>query len=91
MQSTCTMQTGLGLLNTMAEIPGGAQGQVGWGPGQLSCCVAALPTAQGGIGWALRSLPTQPFCDSMNPSLRLSEDKLQIIIVSCCVPECVGH
>ena len=24
-------------------IPGGAQGQVGWGPGQLSCWVAALP------------------------------------------------
>jgi len=26
-------------------IPGGAQGQVGWGPGQLSCWVAALPMA----------------------------------------------
>jgi len=29
-------------------IPGGAQGQVGWGPGQLSWWGAALPTA---VGW----------------------------------------
>jgi len=28
-------------------FPGGTQGQVGWGPGQLSCWVAALPTARG--------------------------------------------
>ena len=41
------------------SIPGGAQGQVGWGPGQLSCWGAALPMARGGAGWALRSLPTQ--------------------------------
>ena len=40
-------------------IPGGAQGQVGWGPGQLSWWGAALPMAQGGDGWALASLPTQ--------------------------------
>jgi len=26
-------------------IPGGTQGQVGWGPGQLSWWVAALPTS----------------------------------------------
>ena len=31
----------------------------GWmGPGQLSCWGAALPMAQGGAGWALRSSPT---------------------------------
>ena len=29
-------------------IPGGAQGQVGWGPGQLSCWGAALLMA---LGW----------------------------------------
>ena len=28
-------------------IPGGTQGQVGWGPGQLSWWVAVLPTARG--------------------------------------------
>jgi len=28
-------------------IPGGAQGQVGWGPGQLSCWGAALSMAGG--------------------------------------------
>jgi len=39
-------------------IPGGAQGQVGWVPGQLSWWGAALPTAQGEAGWPLRSLPT---------------------------------
>ena len=33
--------------------------------GSLSWWVTALPTAQDGTGWALRSLPTQPFCDSM--------------------------
>jgi len=38
-------------------IPEGAQGQVGWGPGQLSWWGAALPVV--GTGWSLRSLPTQ--------------------------------
>jgi len=49
-------------------IPGGTQGQVGWGPGQLSCWGAALPMAWGEAGWALRSLPTQAtlrFCGVM--------------------------
>jgi len=45
--------------------PGGTRGQVGWGPGQLSWGVEALPTAQAGTGMVLRSFPTQPFCDSM--------------------------
>jgi len=35
-------------------IPGGAQGQVGWGPGQPELVGAALPTA-------LRSLQPKPF------------------------------
>ena len=67
-------------------IPGGAQGQVGWGPGQLSWRGAALPTAGDGAGWALRALPTQTILwslykrncyedaacsDKMNFSLRL--------------------
>ena len=30
---------------------------VGWSPGHLSWWGTALPTAQGGAGWALRSLP----------------------------------
>ena len=40
-------------------IPGGAQGQVGWGPGQLSWWGAALPMAKGRAGWALKAFPTQ--------------------------------
>jgi len=38
-------------------IPGGAQGQVGWGPGQLSCWVTASPQLGVGTGWS--SLPAQ--------------------------------
>jgi len=37
-------------------IPGGAQGQVRWGPGQLIWWVAASPQQGFGTGWALRSL-----------------------------------
>ena len=33
--------------------------------GSLSWWEAALPVAWDGTGGALRSLPTQPFCDSM--------------------------
>jgi len=40
-------------------IPGGAQGQVGWALGSLSCWGEALPTAGAGVAWALGSLPTQ--------------------------------
>jgi len=40
-------------------IPGGTQGQVGWGPGQPELVGAALPTARVEAGWALRSIPTQ--------------------------------
>ena len=36
-------------------IPGGAQGQVGWGPGQPEL-VGGSPVH--GTGWAVRSLPT---------------------------------
>jgi len=50
-------------------IPGGTQGQVGWGPGQLSCWVAALPWYRVGTKCALRSLPLS---DSMIRSLVLS-------------------
>ena len=60
-------------------IPGGVQGQVGWGPGQLSCWGAALLMARGGAGWAVRSLPIQNilWCyDSMIPlSGELNRDK----------------
>jgi len=39
-------------------IPGGAQDQVGWGPGQPDL-VDGKGLQQGvGTGWALRSLPT---------------------------------
>jgi len=44
-------------------IPRGAQGQVGWGPGQLSWWGAALPMAGGGAGWALKSFQPKPFYD----------------------------
>jgi len=38
-------------------IPGGAQGQVGWGPGWPELVGAALTIATiVGVGWALRSL-----------------------------------
>ena len=37
-------------------IPGGAQGQVGWGPGQPELGGAALPMAEVGDGWAPRFL-----------------------------------
>lgn len=40
-------------------VPGGGQGQVRWGPGQLSWGVAAPPTEWCGTGWASGSLPTQ--------------------------------
>jgi len=44
-------------------IPGGAQGN-GWGPGQPEL-VGGNQTAAGlGTGWAVRSLPIQPCCDS---------------------------
>jgi len=32
----------------------------------LTCWVAALPRQEIGAGWALRSLPTHPFCGSVN-------------------------
>ena len=38
------------------HIPGGAQGQVGWGPGQPEMEGAVLPMAG---GWAIRSPSTQ--------------------------------
>lgn len=44
-------------------ISGGAQGHVGWGPGQLSWWGAALPMAGGGAGWALKSFQPKPFYD----------------------------
>ena len=40
-------------------IPGGAQGQVGWGPGQPELVGGSQPMAGVGTGWCLRSLPTQ--------------------------------
>lgn len=40
-------------------VPGGGQGQVRWGPGQLSWGMAAPPTEWCGTGWASGSLPTQ--------------------------------
>jgi len=39
-------------------IPGGAQGQVGWGPGQPELVGGSQPMAGVGAGWALRTLPT---------------------------------
>ena len=41
-------------------VPGGVQGQVGWGPGQPDL-VGGSPACGGGVGtrWPLRSLPTQ--------------------------------
>ena len=46
-------------------VPGGVPSQVDGALGSLSCWVAALFSAWGGTGWALRSPPTQPYCDSM--------------------------
>jgi len=39
-------------------IPGGAQGQVGWGPGQLSCWGAALQGVE--AGGALGTVQPKP-------------------------------
>jgi len=39
-------------------IPVGAQGQVGWGPGQPELVGGSQPTGGVGTRWALRSLPT---------------------------------
>jgi len=39
-------------------IPGGTQGQFGWGPGQPELGVAALLMAEGWGGWALWFHPT---------------------------------
>ena len=39
-------------------IPGCAQGQVGWGPGQPELVVGNQPMAGIGAGWTLRFLPT---------------------------------
>lgn len=52
-------------------VPGGVQGQVGWGPGQPALVVDLAdsnPTCSTGAGtwWSVRSLPTQGilgFCD----------------------------
>jgi len=43
-------------------IPGGNQGQAGWGPGQLSWWGAALPMAAGWkwVGFEVPSNPTIP-------------------------------
>jgi len=54
-------------------VPGGVQGQVGWGPGQpglvLNGEVGGSARGRGvGDSWSLRSLPTQAilsFCDSV--------------------------
>jgi len=40
-------------------IPGGAQGQSAWGPGQPELLGGNQPRAGVGAGWALRSLPIQ--------------------------------
>ena len=47
-----------------ARTSGGAQGQ-GWGPGHPVQVGDKQPTAGFGAGWALRTLPTQPFYGSM--------------------------
>ena len=44
-------------------IPGGTEGQAGWGPGQPELVGGALPMAEFGTGWALRSLQHKSFCD----------------------------
>jgi len=44
-------------------IPGGAQGQVGWGPGQPELVVAALPMAEGWSYMIFKVTPN-PFHDS---------------------------
>jgi len=47
-------------------IPGGAQGQVGWALGSLSWWGSISPWQEVGLGWSLRSLPTQTilrFCE----------------------------
>ena len=51
-------------------MPGGVQGQVGWGPRQpdlVPDVVVGTPAQSRGVGTerSLRSFPTQPFCDSM--------------------------
>ena len=37
-------------------MPGGAQGQTGWGPGQPDLVGGTQPTARTRAAWALRSL-----------------------------------
>jgi len=44
---TLSSEGGEALTQLWCPIPGGAQGQVGWGPGQLSWWGAALPMAEG--------------------------------------------
>ena len=74
-----TATVGLGCPESCGAPSLEVQGQVGWGPGQPELGVAALPTARGGTGWALRSLPTQPFCDSMTQTglQHIDESELQ--------------
>jgi len=46
-------------------IPGGAQGQAGWGSGQPELVGVSQPMAGVGTGWALRPLPMQSFHNSL--------------------------
>ena len=48
-------------------IPGGVQGQTGWGPGQpgLVNGEAGGPAWQGGWRFMILEVPLRPFCDSV--------------------------
>jgi len=55
-------------------IPGGAQSQVGWGPGQPELVVASLPTAWG-WGWVGFEVPSNPNLSMIvNKSTSLIQD-----------------
>ena len=54
-------------------IPGGAQGQVGWGSGSLSCWLEPCLWQRVGTGWSLRALPTQGILQLHNDLCRMCD------------------
>ena len=57
-----TVQRGCG-----CPIPGGVQGQVGWGPGQPGLVTGEVggPARQGGWRFMILEVSSNPFCDSV--------------------------
>ena len=61
------------------------QGQVGWDPGQPELVGGHQPMTGVGTGWALRFLPTQPFCDSVMILFTTFTLCVMLKLVNCCI------